>query len=153
MRTSSQIQSGDGSDSVYEEYGNVYEEYGAVGIDELNVDVREVSDENETERNDDEYEEYDGEYEQYRASESESAALRLSKKKMWAIFLVVFIAGLVVGLSVHFKEPPSPLSETATTNLGYITSTATKTLSTVLDTSGMQFILWIFHSLSCVYPC
>ena len=92
MGPSSELRSGDGSDSVYEEYGNIYEEYGAVGIEELNVDVGEISEGYENERNDDEYEEYDGEYEQYRTSESESTAPRFTKKKMWAIFLVVFIA-------------------------------------------------------------
>ena len=146
MRPSSQIQSGDGSDSVYEEYGNVYEEYGAVGIDELNVDVREVSDENETERNDDEYEEYDGKYEQYRASESESAAPRLTKKKVGVIFLVVFIAGLVVGLSVHFTKPLDnlqlPIISSTISNITTPTTITTLANETVFDTSGKQLSMF-----------
>jgi len=146
MRPSSQIQSGDGSDSVYEEYGNVYAEYGAVGIDELSVDVREVSDENETERNDDEYEGYDGQYEQYRASESESAAPRLTKKKMWAIFLVVIIAGLVVGLSVHFTKPPDnlqlPIISSTISNITTPTTITPLANETVFETSGKQLSMF-----------
>ena len=146
MRPSSEIQSGDGSDSVYEEYGNVYDEYGAVGIDELNVDVREVSDENETERNDDEYEEYDGEYEQYRTSESESAAPRITKKKMWVIFSVIFIAGLVVGLPVYFTRPPDnlqlPIISSTISNITTPTTISTLAIETVFDTSGKQLSMF-----------
>ena len=105
MRPSPELRSGDGSDSVYEEYG-------AVDIDELNVDVREISEENEND--DDEYEEYDREYEQYRTSESESAAPRFTKKKMWAIFLVVIIAGLVDGLPIHFTKTRISTNSTTT---------------------------------------
>ena len=146
MRPSSELRSGDGSDSVYEEYGNVYEEYGAVGIDELNVDVREISEENENERNDDEYEEYDGEYEQYRASEPESAGPRITKKKMWAIFLVVIIAGLVVGLSVHFTKPPDnlqlPVILSANSNITTPTTITAIANETVFDTSGKQLSMF-----------
>ena len=146
MRPSSQIQSGDGSDSVYEEYGNVYDEYGAVGIDELNVDVREVSDEKETERNDDEYEGYDGQYEQYRTSESESAAPRLTKKKMWAIFLVAIIAGLVVGLPIHFTN--NRISTNSTTAAVTIMTTKSPAIESWDGRSGLLFNSYLEN-----WPC
>ena len=142
MRPSPEHRSGDESDSVYEEYG-------AVDIDELNVDVREISDENETERNDDEYEDYDGKYEQYRASESESAAPRLSKKKIWAIFLVVFIAGLVVGLSVHFTQPTDnlqlPVILSANSNITTPTTITAIANETVFDTPGKQLSMFVIN--------
>ena len=105
MRPSFKPQSGDGNDSVYVEYGNVYEEYGAVDIEQLNVDAREISDENANERGEEEYEAYDGDYEPYRPIESQSTDPKITKKKMCAIFLVIGIAGLVIGLSVYFTKP------------------------------------------------
>ena len=137
MSPPAEVPIAESSDTIYEEYGNHYAEYGAISVDQLNVDV------GENENGDDE------DYQEYRSSESESNIPKKKTKKIWiSVILAIAIAGLVVGLSVYFTEPPSPLSETASTDLGYITSTATKTLSTapVLDTSGMQFILCIFHS-------
>lgn len=120
MRPSSELQSGDENDSVYEEYGNVYEEYGAVDIEQLNVDVQEISDENANERGEEEYEAYDGDYEPYRHIEPNSNGPIISKKKMCAIFLVLSIAGFVIGLSVHFTKPatPSILSNTTVSTPG-----------------------------------
>ena len=142
MRPSSEPQSGDGNDSVYEEYGNVYEEYGAVDIEQLNVDVREVSDENANERVEEEYEAYDGDYEPYRNIESQSTDPKITKKNILTIFLVLGIAGLVIGLSVHFTKPtiPSIVSNTtvSTTFSNIITTTAasTTTPGVIFDTPG-----------------
>ena len=137
MSPPSEIRIDERSDTIYEEYGNVYAEYGAISVEQLNVDVRESEDgDNE-------------DYQEYRLSESESTIQkRKTKKFLILVILAIAIAGLVVGLSVYFKAPPSPLTETATTNPSYITSTATTTQSTapVFDFPGMQCILCIFHS-------
>ena len=130
MSPPSEIQIDERSDIIYDEYGNDYAEYGAISVEQLNVDVRENEDRDNPR------------YQEYRSSESESNIQKMKTKKFLIfVILAVAIAGLVIGLSVYFKEPPSPLTETATTNLSNMTSTATKTLSTapVFDLSGMSF--------------
>ena len=149
MGPPSELQSGDGNDSVYEEYGNVYEEYGAVDIEQLNVDVRETSDENSNERGEEEYEAYDGDYEPYRHIETQSTDPKITKKKMLIIFLVLGIAGLVIGLSVHFTKPaiPSILSNTTVSstfsNITTTTAASTTTPGVIFNTPG----IYLYFSL------
>ena len=157
IRPSPEHRSGDGNDSVYEDYGNVYEEYETVDVEELNVDLREVSEENGNGRDEERYEEYDGDYEPYRPKESESNFPKLTNKKISAIILVVVITGIIVGLSVHFTSlhpPPdnstvSTISSTIQTTISNITTptmTAMKPPETVWDTSGKRFKISFGHS-------
>ena len=130
MGPSSEIRNEETSDTVYEEYGNVYDEYGAISVGQVNVDVGENEDRNEID------------YQEYRFSDSGSNVTKMKSKKIWLlVILAIAIAGLVVGLSVHFKEPPLPSTTTAPTDPIIIKSPATHTLSTapVFDFSGMRF--------------
>ena len=105
INPTSEIRTEETRDTIYEEYRNRYDEYGAISIDQLNVDV------------------------------GESNVPNWKTKKFWllAILTIAFsglVVGLAVGLSVYFKEPPLPITTTASTNLSIITSPASKTLST-----------------------
>ena len=148
MRPSSELQFGDGNDSVYEEYGNVYDEYGAVDIEQLNVDVREILDENANESGEEEYEAYDGDYEPYRPIESQSTDPEITKKKMLTIFLVLGTVGLVIGLSVHFTESPEnlqlPIISSTISNMNPTTTIRSMANEFVCDSSGKEMSI---HSI------
>ena len=148
IRPSSELQSGDENDLVYEEYGNVYEEYEAIDIEQLNVDVREISDENAIERDDEEYEAYDGNYEPYRPIESRSTYPIITKKKMLTIFLVLGTVGLVIGLCVHFTESPEnlqlPIISSTISNMNPTTTIRSMANEFVCDSSGKEMSI---HSI------
>ena len=144
MRPSSKLRSGDGGNSFYEEYG-------AVDIDEFKVDVREISEENGNETDKEEYEAYDRDnliiYEPYRHIESHAIGPSITKKKDCAIFLVVAISGLAVGLAVHFTKPPFPSAMQSTiSSMTTPTTIKTEPHETGCDTPGK------FFSIPQAYP-
>ena len=76
---------------------------------------RDAVEENEDAIEEEVHDEYDGDYQEYMSryasysNESDSIMKKFLKKKMLAILvlLVVCIVGIVVGLSVHFTQPPT----------------------------------------------
>ena len=113
-------------------------------INMKNIEMREISEEIGNETDEEEYKAYDRDnliiYEPYRHIESHVIDPTIAKKKMCAIFLVVAIAGLAVGLAVHFMKPPFPSTIQSTiSSITTPTTITTKPHETGCDTPGKFF--------------
>ena len=101
-------------EEVYEEYDGDYEEYMPRNKNMRVVQTHENAIEEEV------YEEYDGGYQENMpryatySNKTKSITQKFLKKKILAI-LVLLVAGMVVGLSVHFTQPPTTTVPSTTT--------------------------------------